>query len=193
MRHKQTNNKHYYKEARRQSGNTVTNIMTKKELKEVCANMDAAATIEYCKGLGLTVKTEKAHRIIYDGDEKIGAVESIQGIKADGTERGTHTPAVKSSVEKINDFFNKLVTLDEMKEDEFSKFDKARTAALKQLAICDEVLKTVNERTAKAAKAAKAEERAAKKAEDILSTLPPEVVAKLAAKLAASSQSAAAV
>lgn len=165
--------------------------MTKNELKEKCANMDAASTVDFCKGLGLTIKVEKAHRIIYDEDVRIGAVESIQGIKNDGTERGTRIHSIKSSVEKINDFFNKLVTLDEMTEEEFSKFDKARTAALKQLAVCDELLKAVNERTAKAAKAAKAEERAAKKAEDILTTLPADVVAKLASKLLAATQSAA--
>lgn len=140
--------------------------MTKKELKEVCANMDAAATIEYCKGLGLTVKTEKAHRIIYDGDEKIGAVESIQGIKADGTERGMRTPSVKSLFDLAGEASGKIYDKlrDEATDEETKKVIDFMTKAQKELKKVDEIFSAINARIAEKAKAAAQKERNRKRA-----------------------------
>ena len=135
----------------------------KAQLKAACANMTAKETKEYIKGLAgyelrLTGQKPTQHYTVFYGEVRVCNVEQVQGIKADGTSRGCSSVAkVKSSVENMHNFFNKFVIIDDMTEEEFAEFDKARAAAVKQLSICDNVLKSVNNRIAEAAaEAAKA-------------------------------------
>ena len=142
----------------------------KAQLKAACANMTAKETKEYIKGLAgyelrLTGQKPTQHYTVFYGEVRVCNVEQVQGIKADGTSRGCSSVAkVKSSVENMHNFFNKFVIIDDMTEEEFAEFDKARAAAVKQLSICDNVLKSVNNRIAEAAaEAAKAKREEAAK------------------------------
>lgn len=139
----------------------------KAQLKAACANMNAAQTKEYIKGLDgyelrLTGQKPTQHYTIYFGEVRICNVEQVQGIKADGTSRGcTSTAKVNFLDAAIKLFENKT---DKLKQDLtgsevealnifFDDYNKA----------CEEIqhiLDNVNDRIAEKAKEAAAAKRA---------------------------------
>lgn len=171
----------------------------KLQLQAACANMDAAQTKEYIKGLaGYSIKQtganpDRTHSTIYYGEVRICNVENVQGITKDGTARGC------ISVAKVN-FLDAAIKLFENKTDKLKQdltgpevealnifFDDYNKACEEIQNILDNVNNRIAEKAKEAAAAKRAEaakERAQKKVgEKIAAGTDSEKIAAIAAAL----------
>ena len=172
------------------SANNNNNVLSpetiKSQLKAACKGMDAAQTKEYVKGLAgyeirLTGQRPTQHYTIFYGDVRVCNVEQVQGIKADGSSRGSvSTPKIKSFLDAFCSMFDKTngKLCAELNEDERQKLQKAFDAADKQLGIIDELFEAANARAAAKAKEAAKEAAKIKKVEKLVTSMTPEQMAK---------------
>lgn len=156
---------------------TLSPKQIKLQLQAACANMDAAQTKEYIKGLdGYSIRQtganpDRTHATIYFGDMRVCNVENVQGITKDGTARGCVSTAKVNFVEKINNIFSSYVEKIKLTEDEKNAAAAAFESAFDNLQKVQSIFDTANERAANEAKKAMQAERfnrqVEKKAEDM--------------------------
>lgn len=192
------------------TNNEVLNPETiKAQLKAACANMNAAQTKEYIKGLAgyelrLTGQKPTQHYTVFYGEVRVCNVEQVQGIKADGSSRGcSSTKAIKTLhcvLESHMNFLREKFTNELTKEEQTAAEEQFLTL-VENCDKIDTIFEAANERAAAAAaeaakekRAAAAKERATKKVgEKIAKGSDSEKIAAIAAALNVSYEVAATI